>query len=114
MKPVGKPDAGNPHVRFDERGGETGRPLWSAPAPFLDSTAGFLLDIFKLPQNGFDFSLPVGDRLVGHEGFIYVHSWANDVSMRRRLPSLTTVIKPSLSVRNKAIFRSARALNVSG
>src|ERR1035441_3908289 len=25
MKPVGKPDAGNPHVRFDERGGETDR-----------------------------------------------------------------------------------------
>ena len=25
MKPVGKPDAGNPHVRFDERGRETGR-----------------------------------------------------------------------------------------
>jgi hypothetical protein len=24
MKPVGKPDAGNPHVRFDERGWETG------------------------------------------------------------------------------------------
>ena len=23
MKPVGKPDAGNLHVRFDERGGET-------------------------------------------------------------------------------------------
>jgi hypothetical protein len=23
MKPVGEPDAGNPHVRFDERGGET-------------------------------------------------------------------------------------------
>jgi hypothetical protein len=23
MKQVGKPDAGNPHVRFDERGGET-------------------------------------------------------------------------------------------
>jgi hypothetical protein len=22
-KPVGKPDAGNPHVRFDERGRET-------------------------------------------------------------------------------------------
>ena len=26
MKPVGKPDAGNPHVRFDERGGETEPP----------------------------------------------------------------------------------------
>ena len=27
VKPVGEPDAGNPHVRFDERGEETGR--WS-------------------------------------------------------------------------------------
>ena len=36
MKPVGKPDTGNPHVRFDERGGETGRE--SDAAPFLDST----------------------------------------------------------------------------
>src|SRR5665213_480795 len=36
MKPVGKPDAGNPHVRFDERGRETGRA--SDTAPFLDST----------------------------------------------------------------------------
>jgi len=36
MKPVGKTDAGNPHVRFDERGGETGRA--SDTAPFLDST----------------------------------------------------------------------------
>src|SRR3954451_16572699 len=39
MKPVGKPDAGNPHVRFDERGRETG---WcrmaQATAPVLDST----------------------------------------------------------------------------
>jgi hypothetical protein len=25
MKPVGKLDAGNPHVQFDERGWETGR-----------------------------------------------------------------------------------------
>jgi len=24
MKPVGEPDAGNPHVRFDEKGWETG------------------------------------------------------------------------------------------
>ena len=37
MKPVGKPDAGNPHVRFDERGGET-EPPKAATAPFLDST----------------------------------------------------------------------------
>src|SRR5882762_1777528 len=39
MKPVGKPDAGNPHVRFDERGWEPGRRLAPAPAPILDSTA---------------------------------------------------------------------------
>jgi hypothetical protein len=40
MKPVGEPYAGNPHVRFDERGGETER--WphgpQATAPLLDST----------------------------------------------------------------------------
>src|ERR1700730_8680806 len=39
VKPVGKPDAGNPHVRFDERGRETGRCRTAhATAPFLDST----------------------------------------------------------------------------
>src|SRR5918999_764173 len=39
MKPVGKPDAGNPHVRFDERGRETElRRMAQATAPFLDST----------------------------------------------------------------------------
>jgi len=36
MKPVGKPDAGKLHVRFDERGGETERE--GATAPLLDST----------------------------------------------------------------------------
>ena len=41
MKPVGKPDAGNPHVRFDERGGETGR--LGDTAPLLDSTGRHLL-----------------------------------------------------------------------
>ena len=38
MKPVGKPDAGNPHVRFDERGGETELPQ-AVTAPLLDSTS---------------------------------------------------------------------------
>src|SRR5450631_2713950 len=38
MNPVGKPDAGNRHVRFDERGWETGRRSAPAPAPNLDST----------------------------------------------------------------------------
>jgi len=34
-----KPDAGNPHVRFDERGRETGRlQIAQVTAPFLDST----------------------------------------------------------------------------
>jgi hypothetical protein len=39
MKPVGKPDAGNRHVRFDERGEETGRcRMAQVTAPLLDST----------------------------------------------------------------------------
>src|ERR1700746_1084941 len=34
VKPVGKPDAGNRHVRFDERGWETGRwPKAKLPRP---------------------------------------------------------------------------------
>ncbi len=38
---VGKPYAGNRHVRFDERGWETGRCRMSqATAPILDSTRG--------------------------------------------------------------------------
>jgi hypothetical protein len=39
MKPVGEPDAGNPHVRFDERGWETERcRMAEAIAPVLNST----------------------------------------------------------------------------
>src|SRR6476660_2506000 len=39
VKPVGEPDAGNPHVRFDERGWETERcRMAQATAPILDST----------------------------------------------------------------------------
>jgi hypothetical protein len=40
MKPVGKPDAGNPHVRFDERGWETDEQqrLVRRTALILDST----------------------------------------------------------------------------
>jgi hypothetical protein len=38
MKPVGEPDAGNRHVRFDERGEETERcRMAQATAPLLDS-----------------------------------------------------------------------------
>ena len=37
VKPVGEPDAGNPHVRFDERGWETERcRMAQATAPILD------------------------------------------------------------------------------
>jgi glutamate/tyrosine decarboxylase-like PLP-dependent enzyme len=39
VKPVGEPDAGNPHVRFDERGWETQCcRMAQATAPILDST----------------------------------------------------------------------------
>ena len=39
VKPVGEPDAGNPHVRFDERGWETERcRMAQATAPILDFT----------------------------------------------------------------------------
>src|SRR6266851_4594911 len=50
MKPVGEPDAGNRHVRFDERGWETERLAQpQATALILDSTAlnPGLLVLFK-------------------------------------------------------------------
>ncbi len=43
MKLVGKPDAGNRHVRFDERGQETECcHMAQATAPVLDSTREFI------------------------------------------------------------------------
>jgi hypothetical protein len=33
VNPVGEPDAGNPHVRFDERGRETEPPEGEQPRP---------------------------------------------------------------------------------
>ena len=39
MNQVGEPDAGNPHVRFDERGLETGRKLPRQPSTLLNDRA---------------------------------------------------------------------------
>ena len=54
MKPVGEPYAGNPHVRFDERGVETER--WphgpQATAPLLDSTPRDVAGIRRNPTEG--------------------------------------------------------------
>src|SRR3954447_19705523 len=42
VRPVGKSDAGNPYVRFDERGRETGCcRMAQATAPVLDSTPSY-------------------------------------------------------------------------
>jgi hypothetical protein len=48
-KPVGEPDAGNPHVRFDERGWETERRrMAQATAPILDSTTASFAAVHKI------------------------------------------------------------------
>jgi hypothetical protein len=54
VKSVGKPDAVVPHVRFDERGRETG--LY-ATAPVLDSTV--LLSEFSLISISLPEKIPV-------------------------------------------------------
>ncbi len=41
VKSVREPDAANPHVRFDERGEETGRTATPSPLPRLTSTLPF-------------------------------------------------------------------------
>ena len=45
VKPVGEPDAGNLHVRFDERGEETGRWSTDPKLPRLSSTLREKFDV---------------------------------------------------------------------
>jgi len=52
-KSVGKPDAGNPHVRFDERGTETGL-LLNEPQPRRSSTLPFRLLLDRADPNQSD------------------------------------------------------------
>ena len=50
VKSVGEPDAGNRHVRFDERGWETGRcRMAQATAHILDSTRLSQATVTQIP-----------------------------------------------------------------
>jgi hypothetical protein len=52
VKPVGKPDAGNRLVRFDERGWETERcRMAQATVPILDSTNSDVSDVCREIKN---------------------------------------------------------------
>ena len=57
VKSVGKPDAVAPHVRFDERGRETG--LY-ATAPVLDST----ISTYLTQTHNYDISIPPSYNLI--------------------------------------------------
>jgi hypothetical protein len=53
VKPVGEPDAGDRHVRFDERGWETERcQMAQATAPILDSTEAASMAHLSANSNG--------------------------------------------------------------
>ena len=79
MKPVGKPDAGNRHVRFDERGWETGR--WpKAPSyrahprlyPHVWSGRALQEDFVELAVSGLASMYPASDWSCfapGHHGY---------------------------------------------
>ena len=75
MKPVGKPDAGNRHVRSDERGWETGRRHSSAPAPNLDSTCisleytTYLNLFYPMCAGAAQNLLQFQSQLIGDKGF---------------------------------------------
>ena len=63
VKPVGEPDAGDRHVRFDERGWETERcRMAQATAPILDST--------RLCENLTDAMIPLLNRGGMMKGFV--------------------------------------------
>ena len=63
VNPVGKLDAGNPHVQFDERGWETG--LY-ATAPILDPTAWQNINqVGDSPQSLYDQAKKQGWTVIG-------------------------------------------------
>jgi hypothetical protein len=69
VKPVGEPDAGDRHVRFDERGWETARcRMAQATAPILDSTYS---DLSRCPLSG-RYRRQSGHQpaIVGHRDFM--------------------------------------------
>ncbi len=66
-KPVGKPDAGNPHVRFDERGREKGRSskISTRARPRLYRRSSSWRRRFKKPAPVSDRSGSAGDLVAG-------------------------------------------------
>ena len=60
MKPVGKPDARNGHVRFDERGWETGRRFGVSTRAHPRLYAGLLVNASSSPAGG---RIPVPNEL---------------------------------------------------
>jgi len=79
VKPVGKPDAGNRHVRFDERGWETGRwpkapklPRPSSTLPHVWSGRALQEDFAELAVSGLASMYPAFDWSCfapGHHGY---------------------------------------------
>jgi hypothetical protein len=63
MKPVGEPDAGNPHVRFDERGEET---EWRSRRHRASPRLYPLLDALRGPPEGRGFTGCGKTRLCRH------------------------------------------------
>ena len=62
MKPVGEPDAGDRHVRFDERGWETERcRMAQVTAPILDSAIPSIRGNAAFRRSEADIALPMSE-----------------------------------------------------
>src|SRR5215813_12305208 len=78
MKPVGEPDAGDRHVRFDERGWETERcRMAQVTAPILDSAKADMPIL-----SAFGGKADIGQRLLTNHGFMSTRP-----SLRHRPPA---------------------------
>jgi hypothetical protein len=83
MKLVGKRDAGNPHVRFDERGWETGR------RSYVSARAHPRL--YKVAADGPGSARPRARYLVISEAdwLSELPEWGSQLRLRSRGPALT-------------------------
>ncbi len=123
-KPVGKPDAGNPHVRFDERGGETDR--LRGTAPILDSTRADIRDDGEIwapagyGRTSFVDVRDVADAVVrvltepGHERRAYTLTGGEAFNMNEVAALLSDVLGRRITYRNPGIPAFLRHIRASG
>jgi hypothetical protein len=111
-RPAGKPDAGNPHVGLDERGGETGRA--NDTVSFLDSTVILASSVRREEFARAGNSDPV---TAAEGGTWAVTPFSNSQRLKinrtsKRTPSVIIEVLPRISVGEGILFQTLRPSHI--